>query len=375
MTFSKQGSPKMLSSIRALPLALLLVLFSLPAAADDSSPAPTWVDRFAFKGDLRLRHETIDIQDVETRRRMRFRTRFGFTADVADNVDFVLSIASGGDDPVSTNQNFGDGFTTKDLGIDLAYINWAAMDGLNIYAGKMKNPLFKAGKVPLVWDSDLNPEGIAASYKAGIFFANAGGFTIQERAIGDDSFLYAGQVGVKLALGDSGKLTAGIGHFAYTNTVGNTPFYNGRPKGNSVSIANNYLYDYKTSEVFAQFDTQLFDLPFQIFGHFVQNSEVSDQDTGYSFGVNLGNAKKQGEQQFYWIFQDIEADAVVATFNDSDFGGGGTDSSGHMVKYRYMLRDKIALGGTLFINQIGQNLLGTERDYNRLQLDVEFLFN
>lgn len=360
---------------RALSLVCLIVLFSLPAVADDSNTAPTWVDRVAFKGDLRLRHETIDIQDIETRRRLRFRTRFGFTADVSDNVDFILRIASGGDDPVSTNQNFGDGFTTKDLGIDQAYINWAALDGLNIYAGKMKNPLFMAGKVPLVWDSDLNPEGIAASYKAGIFFANAGGFTVQERAIGDDSFLYAGQVGVKLAVGESAKLTAGVGHFAYTNTVGNRPFYNARPKGNSVDADINYLYDYKTSEVFAQLDTRLFDMPFQVFGTFVQNGEVSEQDTGYSFGVNLGAAKKRGEQQFYWMYQDIEADAVIATFNDSDFGGGGTDSNGHLLRYRYMLRDKVALAGTLMINQIGANLLGEERDYNRLQLDVEFLFN
>ncbi len=64
---------------------------------------------------------------------------------------------------------------------------------------------------------------------------------------------------------------------------------------------------------------------------------------------------------------------MIGTFNDSDFGGGGTDSSGHMIKYKYMLRDAISLGGTLFINEIDR-FQGVEHDFNRLQIDLEFKF-
>lgn len=88
---------------------------------------------------------------------------------------------------MSTNQSFDDGFSTKDIGVDLAYVDWKVRDDLNVYAGKMKNPVFKAGGVPLIWDGDLNPEGIAAKYASGGFFAAAGGFSVEERSRADDS--------------------------------------------------------------------------------------------------------------------------------------------------------------------------------------------
>ena len=348
---------------------VLLALLTMPAAAQED-----WTDRIKLKGDVRLRYETIDLEGIAERQRMRFRTRFGLSAIVMDDVKFVFQIASGGDDPVSTNQSFDDGFSTKDLGIDLAYIDWRIRDGLNFYGGKMKNPLFKAGGVPLVWDSDLNPEGLAMTYKSGGFFGTAGGFSVEERSTVDDSLLFAAQAGYKFPIGDSASLTAGAGYFSYSNTIGNFPFYNGRPKGNTVDANDRYVYDYKNTEVFAQFDTKLGDWPFRIYAHFTQNNEVSVEDTAYAFGAKIGSAKSDGDMEFSWTYQDIEADAVIATFNDSDFGGGGTDSDGHMLKAKYAMSNRISFGGTLFINTVDK-LLAVERDYNRLQLDVEFKFD
>lgn len=48
-----------------------------------------------------------------------------------------------------TSQTFDDGFSTKDIGIDQAYVDWKITDELNFFGGKMKNPLFRAGGVPL----------------------------------------------------------------------------------------------------------------------------------------------------------------------------------------------------------------------------------
>ena len=357
--------------LRALLVAFTAAVISTPAIAQDGD---SWVDRIDFKGDVRLRHESIDEDDEEDRRRMRFRTRFGFSADVMENVDFVLRLASGGDNPVSTNQSFDSGFSTKDIGVDQAYVKWTATDDLTVFAGKMPNPLFKAGKVPLVWDSDLNLEGFAATYKSGMFFGTAAGFTVEERSSSDDSLLFALQGGLKTEVGDGAKLTAGVGYFTYSDTIGNEPFYNGRSKGNSVDVDGNYLYDYENVEAFVQFDTRLGDLPLQLYTHFVQNNEASEEDSAFAVGAKLGSAKKKGTQQFSWTYQDIEADSVIGTFNDSDFGGGGTDSDGHLLKYKYMLRDKISLGATLMVNQVDR-FQGTEHDYNRLQLDVEFKFD
>ena len=353
----------------AILLSAALAFISFPAGAEEAS----WVDRIDFKGDIRLRYEGIDEEFEANRDRMRFRTRFGFSAKVNDDVKVVLQLASGGDNPVSTNQTIDDGFSTKDIGIDLAYVDWKVNDSLTVNAGKMKNPMFKAGGAPLIWDGDLNPEGFAAKFTSGMFFGTVAGFSVEERSSSDDSLLYAVQAGVKVPVGES-KLTAGIGYFAYSDTIGNQPFYNGRAKGNTIDLNGDYVYDYKNTEVFAQFDAKVGDWPLRVFAHFTQNNEVSTEDTALAYGAKFGSAKNPGDFEASWTYQDIEADSVIGTFNDSDFAGGGTDSDGHMLKVKYGLSKKIALGGTYFINK-ADRFQGTEHDYSRIQIDLEFKFN
>lgn len=341
---------------------------SVPASAQES-----WTDRVKLKGDVRLRYEAIDEDGEDNRNRMRFRTRFGLSARVTDDVQFVFQLASGGSNPVSTNQTFDDGFSTKDIGVDLAYVDWQIRDGFNFYGGKMKNPLYKAGGVPLVWDSDLNPEGLALKFTSGGFFGTVGGFSVEERSSASDSLLFALQAGYRFPLGENTSLTAGAGYFGYSNTVGNEPFYNGKAKGNTVDINGDYVYDYKDTEIFAQLDSRLGDWPFKVYAHAVQNNEVSTEDTGYAFGAKVGSAKSDGQTEFSWTYMDIEADSVIGTFNDSDFGGGGTDAKGHLVKAKYAVSKTIFLGGTVFINEVDR-FQGSKHDFSRLQLDVEFKF-
>ena len=360
--------------MKALPivslLSALILLLAQPVVAEEES----WSDRIKFNGDVRFRFESIDEETEVERDRNRFRGRFGFTAKVQDDVKVVIQLASGGDNPVSTNQSIDGGFTRKDIGLDLAYVDWKVNDSLTINAGKMKNPFFKAGKVPLIWDSDLNPEGLAAKFNSGIFFGTAAFFTVEERGSSDDSFLYVAQGGVKFPLTDNLKLTAGAGYIAYTNTIGNEPFFDGNPRGNTVDIDGDYVYDYENTEVFAQLDTKVADWPVQVFAHYTQNGGTSVEDTAFAYGAKLGSAKSKGQTEFGWIYQDLEADSVIGTFSDSDFGGGGTDSSGHMLKAKYAFSEKIFLGGTYFINK-KDRFQDVERDYNRLQIDIEFKFN
>ncbi len=350
---------------------LVAVLLPVSAMAQDGSAS--WADRIKFKGDFRLRHESIDEEGEAGRDRQRFRTRFGLSAAVTPDIKFVLRLATGGDDPVSTNQTFDGSFSTKDIGIDQAYVDWKANDNLNVFAGKMKNPLFRAGKAPLIWDSDLNPEGLAATYKNGNFFANAGLFSVEERSSDDDSMLYAVQAGGEFPIGENVKLTVGAGYFAYTDTIGFEPFYNGRAKGNTVDIDGNYVYEYKDTELFAQLDTRVGDLPLSVYAQWVRNGEVSVEDTATAFGARIGSAKSKGDWEASWTYMDVDADSVIATFNDSDFGGGGTDSSGHLFNTKYAVSERVSLGGTFFVNDVDR-FQGTEHDYDRLQLDVEFKF-
>ena len=352
----------------------LISLFAAPVMAADEEVS--WVDRVSFYGHLRLRYE--DLQEEgnpdANHDRERGLARFGIKADVHEKVKIIFGLATGGDNPVSRNVTSDGGFTTKEIGLELFYADWEATDSLSVYAGKMKNQLFKAGKVPLIWDSDLNLEGVAVTYSSAMLFGSISSYSVEERSGEDDSRLYSGQIGVAFSIGPNNTLTTGLGYFAYTNTIGNEPFYNGDANGNTVDVNGNLVFDYKNTEAFAQFDTTIGTWPLQLYGHYTVNNEVDREDTAYAIGAKIGSTKKQGNMQVGWTYQDIEADSVIATFNDSDFGGGGTDSRGHMIKAKYMITDNINVGGALFINKIDGFQGGVERDFDRVQLDLEFKF-
>ena len=364
----------MSSVAKALTGLLMASVFVLPttAAGDEVS----WIDRVSFYAYLRLRYEDIDEEGRPDANHDRERgmARAGIKADVHDNVIMVLGLATGGDNPVSRNVTNDGGFTTKEIGLEFYYVDWEVADSVNVYAGKMKNPLFRAGKVSLIWDGDLNPEGIAASYSSGMFFGTLGGFTVEERSGEDDSVLYAVQAGVHLEFGEKSKLTAGLGYFGYTNTIGNEPFYNGDPSGNTVDANGNLVFDYENTEAFAQLETKVGNWPLQLYSHYTVNNEVDREDTAFAFGATIGSNKKKGNMQLSWAYHDIEADSVIGTFNDSDFGGGGADARGHMIKGKYMLTDNIYAGGTVFINKVDGFQGGLERDFDRIQLDLAFRF-
>jgi len=356
------------SALYAAVISILLI-----PLANAQTEDVDWTDRISFKGDLRIRYEGIDRESQESRNRSRYRARLGLSAEVTADVNVIMQIASGADNPVSRNVTFDGGFTTKDIGFDLVYVDWAAADGLHVLAGKMKNPLFRAGSVPLLWDSDLNPEGVAATYSRGLFFGTVAGFSVEERSQNGNSNAYAAQIGGKFSLGENAKLTAGVGYLGYSNTVGEEPFYNAAPKGNTVDVDGNYVYEYKNTEIFAQYDTSIGHWPLTLYSHWIRNNKVDEQDAAIAYGAKIGAAKGKGTMEFSWTYQDIDADAVIGTFNDSDFGGGGTDAKGHIVKARYAVANNIYLAGTYFSNVINRFSL-PEEDYDRIQIDIEFKF-
>ncbi len=326
-----------------------------------------------LQGDFRLRYESIDPEGGPDVDRGRYRLRFGAGLPLYEDLRFVLSLATAADNPVSRNVTFGGNQVDSDFGVDLAYAEWQASGVLAVLAGKMKNPMVQPGWAQLVYDNDLNPSGVAAVFANGAWFANGGAFQIESRASGN-TYLYHLQGGFELSLHQDATLTLGTGYLEYTNTVGNEPFIFGLPAGNTVDSAGNYVFDYANAEVFAELEAKLAGWPVLVFAHYTENVDVSREDAAYALGLQLGKAAKQGSAQADWHYKDVEADAVLGSFTESDFGGGGTDVEGHVLRARYMLRDRISLSGTLFLNDSGE-FAGDERDYQRLQLDLEFKFD
>ena len=354
-------------------LVAALPFLGLSSSALCAQEESHWTDAIAPIADFRLQYDGIFEDGEEHRERARYRAHLGASMQFNENFKGYFVYGTNGDNPVSGNEVFDGHYRIDDLGVEFAYVDWSANDGTNIYLGKMKNPLFRPGGNPLFWDSDFNPEGVALSYKPGMLFANVAAFVVEKRSSSDDALLYAVQGGISRNFSTDDKLTAGLGYYEYTNTIGNQPFKNRGARGNTVDAQGNLVFDYGTLQLFVQYDTRLGELPFAVFADYAQNTEVNFNDVGYAFGFSVGKAKAPRTWQASWAYQDIQPDAVIGAFNDSDFGGGGTDAKGHLVKGKYVLAERWTLGGTLIVTEV-EKVAGSGHDYSRLQIDIEFKF-
>jgi len=337
----------------------------------------TGLDLVELKGDLRYRYEIIDKESDKTRTRNRIRTRLGIKAKVNDNVSLNFQLASGSDDPVSANQTLTESFSSKSIQIDLAHFDWKASNKIKILGGKMKLPFYKPGKTELIWDGDLNPEGLAAKYQYSFkvidLFANTGYFWIEERKKDDDSILIGGQAGLQMRAFKDKYLLLGVGYYNYQNIRGFKPFSDPEDSfDNSVDDSGNYALDYADQEIFVELGGKILGKPAAIFGNHVVNtaSEVGN-DWGYLLGVTLGKCKAPLSYALRYNYRHLEKDAVIGAFTDSDFGGGGTDAKGHEAGIDFQVAKHVKTGVSYFVNKKG---VDNSKDYKRLQVDVAFKF-
>ena len=355
----------------AAPAAAPAAAAAAPRVVEEPRVAAAVAPNIRFSGDLRYRHEAINEEGSTERERQRIRARFGVTADVAEHVRVGLTLATGNDDPVSANQSLDTGFSRKAIGVDRAFFSWAATEQLTFTGGKMANPFYRPGNHHLIYDNDLNPEGLALRYSRANWFANYAGLWVEERAAADDSIMLGGQVGYRHALDGGTRITAGVGYYDYRATQSQTPFWDGAAAGNRVDAAGHYLNDFNIAQLFGELNLKAGERPLTLFADYALNTEADDFDAGYALGAALGEVTGPGTWRIGYAYQDLEADAVIGTFTDSDWSGGGTDGRGHVVEFNYGFRDRLVFGFRYFLNDRAINA-GNEHDYNRLQADVQF---
>ncbi|MGJ8663471.1 MAG: putative porin [Marinicella sp.] len=316
--------------------------------------------------------EYIDERNKDVRTRSRIRFRLGATAKVNDDLKVGFRLASGSEDPTSTNQTLDGAFSTKDIRLDLAYFNYQFNDALTVTAGKMKNPFYIPAKTPVLWDGDLNPEGLALSFNDNGWNGVLVGYDAEERSSDDDTLLFGGQLTKTMDL-DHGTLTAGLGYYDYQDLQGSSPLFDGKSRGNTLDANGNIANDFNIFEGLVEYKTKVASQPLAVFATYYQNTEANDLDTAYALGFGLGKVSGAGSWSLGYSYMDIEADAVYALFNDSDFGGGETDSKGHVLKAGYGLRKNMSLGMTYISSEQDQSK-DNQNDYDRLQLDLAIKF-
>ncbi len=360
----------------------IMVVAALSLAGRGFGADETVAEKTKIKGDVRYRHEYIDdASKADTRTRHRIRARVGAFADVNESVKAGIQIASGSSDPVSSNQTIGESFSSKGINLDLAYFDWSLVNGLSLVGGKMQKPFSTVAD--LVWDGDLNPEGLAAKYTVGgdtKLLANAGYFWVEEDGASDDDdrMLYTGQVAVETKLGGI-KLLAGVGAYMYDNMQGYAALVeDGNGFGNTLvtdpADTNSLVYanDYAELEAFVKVGFDIGKVPVALVGQYVQNDDADKDNAGYLAGVKAGKAKDAGSFELGYDYRSLEKDAVVGALTDSDFRGGGTNGEGHKFSGTVALGKDWTLGATYFLNSKDPD--GKDTDYDRAQIDLACKF-
>ncbi len=168
---------------------------------------------------------------------LRIRARLGLEADIDKDLTAIFRVATGDQPgPVSTNANLGGYFTDKNIWLDRAYIDYRPVEGAHIYLGRMANP-FRLTE--LVWDDDVNLDGVAVSYDRAFGsnlhgFITGGAFPLDYGA--DDApstalstlktpasaakWIFAGQIGGTWEASSSFKATLDAAYYDYDHVAG-----------------------------------------------------------------------------------------------------------------------------------------------------------
>lgn len=323
-----------------------------------SYAVPGWAQKIKFKGDLRLRHQyERRTNDTEGRNRGRIRYRLGIEATPMDNLKVAAGLASGSDDPRSTNQTLQNTFDTPDIRLDLAYAEYEPMSGVKVVGGKFKRKEYLWVPADLLWDGDINPEGGSAHLEHSLSgnldsFINTGVWILDTNDQVDrpDPFLTYVQGGLKWQDGNYDAKLAAI-HYGFHGIKG---LALDNAAGTNTSVGGVLKYDYDSVGTSVEVGVQkLFGgLPCHIderiafFSDYIHNFDPSDENNGWALGVKFGNkkVKEKGQWQAKYIFANLQRDAFPDTFPDSDRYGGGTDVRGHEGILEYALKENVILG-------------------------------
>lgn len=395
-------------------------------------PATKWKLSDAIKsiglyGDVRFRYEYrsadnppkggLTTGDTYYRERFRYALRAGIRGDLYDNWNYGIRLETSAnprspwvtfaDDTGKANSGGVSGGTPSDktsdfLNIGQAYLGWHPADWYEMTVGRMPMPLYIT---PMVWDSDINPEGAFEKFKLSLgpvdAFMDFGQFDYQNinpanQFPSADTFILAWQVGatVNIRKNEAFKIAPVV--YNYTGHGGsaglNIPYVGqGTTNGinaNTAALNQNGINDLLVLEVPTEFTFPIPACPVvgplegRLFGDFAYNFNGSDraraafdttpaafpglngpatgENKAYQIGFGIGtqgpvygptqglvygSTSKKGtwEARAYW--QHIEQYSLDVNLIDSDFFEGRANLQGFYTAVAYSFTDGII--GTL----------------------------
>lgn len=376
------------------------------------------IKNMQFYGDFRLRYEYRGMDNAPGvtpstfyRERMRYALRFGIRGDLYDNFNYGIRLETS-TNPRSPWDTFGNNTTSgavtpsdkaqSGIGIGQVFIGWHPTGWLEMTAGRMPMPLYTT---PMVWDSDINPEGAFEKFKYTIdnvdLFADFAQFDYQNPSSvmqfpSSDTFLLAWQAGANVRLGNdmSFKVAPVLYTYAGVGANGglNSTFVGQGLNGQNIGVpggANVPLYNQQginnllILEIPAEFEFKIWKTPVgtlqaRLFGDFAYNLQGADRasaaykanpgafpgmsgpETGQNkafqigFGVGsdgpvygptqglvYGSTSKKNTWEVRVYWQHIEQYALDVNLIDSDYFEGRANLQGVYSAFAYSFTDAI----------------------------------
>ncbi len=423
---------------------------------------PGWLQDWTFGGDLRIRvdHETFHGQEVgpnvplepgkdnvdvvngtasSQRTRTQLRLRIGAEKRLGDDFTLGFRIATSQatafgtnsnqipgatafptmgqttlSNPRSANVDLGDYFSYKSIFLDRAYVRWspAFAETLSVVLGKFGNPFVSknfSGDF-LVWDQDIQPEGIAFNWRfeawpekvwldtvGGVFvISNVNGVTVDTTLSGTNTttttppqmddrtpYMYAVQEG--LTVEPVEWLRAGIrgSYYDLQNldqrfSAAVQEFGNG---GGAISKNPIFFFLGPTSTYFESGESQgrmqeavgdvyMSFSPFgdmwrvtPYFQYMGTLSGIESQNHGYGIGVDLGSSEFL---KLSFLYAMIQRNGTISIFTDSDMFDGFTNARGIYVAAERQLTRSLRMRVAYFKSKEAQPGCAAEDKYPTL---------
>ena len=195
------------------------------------------VTELELYGDARVRYEIRSGEtnvpytlappgDTYQRDRERYRLRIGLRGTLVDDWFFGIRLETG-TDPRSTNVTFGDDTTQgpgpfaknqDTISVGQAYFGYKGFKGLTLTTGKMENPFIHSS---MVWDPDINPEGLAEQYKYTIKLGGGSAATLKTTTDKDGKTIVTQKT--EAVPGPTLDLFTNLGQFVYDDTNPENP--------------------------------------------------------------------------------------------------------------------------------------------------------
>ncbi len=346
------------------------------ALSPEKAQALDWATRVKIGGDMRFRHENIDTESDRgvKESRQRIRARLTIDAQINDETKAGFRLVTAGG-TTSSNQTLEGGFGGKDIFFDRAFLSWSPKfaSGLTATFGKFKQPWYNVSSAGLVWDSDVNPEGVAMKYKRSVGpvkMAATGGYFILEDGdtvngkdnndgFSDDLNMFHAGLSASMKLNDMIKGSLGSNAYIYNNESALSSASNSALKDGDTPLE---IY-----EVAGKVDIDTGFLPVYVYAQYAVNAAAADEDQDTAWLAGFGT--KYGPFKMDYNYRDTQEDAVADSYNDSDFSAGSDSARGHKVKLAYKINKNFSLAGAYFAAEQYNN-----EDVDTCQLDLKAKF-